>query len=256
MKLLIDAGNTRIKWCWYDGENLPLEYESAEYEDLENEGASLFQTDGPDANDILICNVGGEELTGSFNHIFADWQLTPKILHSTRQCGDIQNAYRNPKQLGVDRWMALLGAWAIQQDAVCIVDCGTAVTIDVLNDEGQHLGGMIVPGIELMQEALKGKTDGINNNEDMQPNDSGIGLLAADTGSAVEAGTLYALVALIDRVRQDVSIELDSNLPLIINGGDADLIQPLLSCESSYEPMLIFQGMLVAEEKLIESGWD
>ncbi len=244
MKLLIDAGNTRVKWCWYDGEDFPLEYESAEYEDLESDGANLFQIDGPDADHILICNVGGEELAESFCQMFTDWQLTPKFLRSTRQCGDVQNAYKSPEQLGVDRWMALLGAWTLQQDAVCIVDCGTAVTIDVLNDEGQHLGGMIVPGIELMQDALRDKTNDIN----MDRNDSGTGLLAADTGNAIEAGTLYALVALIDRVRQDIATELDIDLPLIISGGDADLVQSLLSCESTYEPMLIFQGMLAAEK--------
>ncbi len=251
MKLLIDAGNTRVKWCWYDGEDLPLEPESAEYEDLENSGADLFQVDGPAADDILICNVGGEELAENFRQIFSGWQLTPKFLCSTGQCGAVQNAYKNPEQLGVDRWMALLGAWAIQQDAVCIVDCGTAVTIDVLNDEGRHLGGMIVPGMELMQDALGDETGGIHI-EDVDKNDSGTGLLAADTGNAIEAGTLYALVALIDRVRQDVAIELDINLPLLISGGDADLIQPLLSCESTYEPMLIFQGILAAEEGFLD----
>lgn len=248
MKLLIDAGNSRVKWCWFDGEDLPLVYECAEYDDLHSEGAGLFQVDGPDADEVLICNVGGVALAESFRLMFANWHLSPRFVRSTRRCGDVVNAYKCPQQLGADRWMALLGAWSIRRDAVCIVDCGTAVTIDVLDDEGRHLGGMIVPGIELMQDALRDETDGISP-DDVGRDDGGSGLLAADTGNAIEAGTLYALVALIDRVRLDIATELGVDLPLLVSGGDAELMQPLLSCDSTYEPMLIFQGMLVAEEE-------
>ncbi len=247
MKLLIDAGNTRIKWCWFDGKELPPVYECAEHNDLDSQGVSLFQVDRSEVDEVLICNVGGEVLAESLHQIFADWQLSPEFVRSTRQCGSVVNAYKRPEQLGTDRWMALLGAWSIRRDAVCIVDCGTAVTIDVLDSKGRHLGGIIVPGIELMQDVLRDQTGGINL-DDASESDSSSGLLAADTGNAIEAGTLYALVALIDRVQLDIATELEIDLPLLINGGDAELVQPLLSCNSAYEPMLIFQGILATIE--------
>ena len=141
----------------------------------------------------------------------------------------------------------MLGAWSIRQEAACIVDCGTAVTIDVLDDQGNHLGGMIVPGMEMMQDSLTNQTDGVLLDEELETDDRAT-LLAHDTSNAVAAGTLYALVALIERVRQDIEKELGLDLQLYLTGGDVDLIEPLLSCESSCEPMLIFHGMISADE--------
>jgi len=178
---------------------------------------------------------------------FAHWDLEPRFFTSKPQGCGVTNAYIEPEQLGADRWMALVGAWSMKQEAACIVDCGTAVTIDVLDDQGQHMGGMIVPGMELMQDSLTNQTDGILLDEEMEQNGQP-SLLARDTGNAVAAGTLYALVAFIDRVRMDIEKELGLDLPLYLSGGDVDLIEPLLSCESSYEPMLIFQGMITADE--------
>jgi type III pantothenate kinase len=247
MKLLIDAGNTRIKWCWYDGEDLPLDYESAEYEDLEEQGADLFKGSGPDTDDILVSNVAGEDVRQLLTDCFSEWDLTPKFFISKAEGCGVTNAYTQPEKLGVDRWLSLIGAWTIRQEAACIVDCGTAVTIDVLDDRGEHLGGMIVPGMELMQDSLINQADGILADEEIEHVDSP-SLLARDTASAVAAGTLYALVTLIERVRLDIEKELGIDLPLYLSGGDVDLIQPLLACHSTHEPMIIFQGMLTADE--------
>jgi type III pantothenate kinase len=247
MKLLIDAGNTRLKWCWYDGEDLPLDFQSAEYEDLDEQGADLFKGSGPDTDDVLVCNVAGEDTEQTLIECFSDWDLQPVFFTSKAQGCGIRNAYVDPQRLGVDRWMAMIGAWSLKQEAACIVDCGTAVTIDVLDDQGLHLGGMIIPGMELMQDSLTNEDTGILSDVQTEHGDRP-GLLARDTGDAIVAGTLYALVALIERVRQDIERELDIDLPLYLSGGDVDLIKPLLSCESHYEPMLIFQGMIAADE--------
>jgi len=247
MKLLIDAGNTRLKWCWYDGEDLPLDFKSCEYDDFDAEGTQIFAGEGHDADDVLICNVAGDDAGKDFIDAFSDWQLQPRFFTSQARCFGVTNAYPSAGKLGVDRWLALLGAWAMKKDAVCIVDCGTAVTIDVLDDSGQHLGGMIIPGLEMMQDALSEGTSGITL-DDTDEGESEPSLLANNTSSAIEAGTLYAIVALIERVRQDVARELDCELPLLISGGDVDLIQPLLSCEASHEPMLIFHGMIAVDE--------
>ena len=245
MKLLIDAGNTRLKWCWYDGEETPVEFYSAEYEELEAQAADLFKTEGADADDVLICNVAGVSVEEMLTQCFTEWGLTPHFFYSQQQGCGVTNAYQEPRQLGVDRWMSMIGVWAIKQEAACIVDCGTAVTIDVLDDKGQHLGGMIVPGMELMRDSLINPTGGILRGVNMEQR-SNSALLASNTGNAVAAGSLYALVALIDRVRSDVEKELNIDLSLYLNGGDIGLIEPLLSCEGRFEPMLIFHGMIAA----------
>lgn len=248
MQLLIDAGNTRLKWCWYDGDELPLEMESCAYDDLEEQGVDLFRSSGPDVTGVLICNVAGVELADRLNRGFKAWGLVPVYLNSQKACAGVQNAYEQPENLGVDRWMSVLGAWKMRQDACCIVDCGTAVTIDVMTDSGRHLGGIIVPGMEMMQESLIEETAGISGDKvpsEMQSADS---MLARDTEGAIIMGSLYALVALIERVRAEVEQEMGYELPLILTGGDTDMIQPLLSCESLVEPMLVFHGMIAAME--------
>ncbi len=246
MLLLIDAGNTRLKWCWFDGEDLPLEYDSAEYDELDDQGADLFKTPGQDVEQIVICSVAGDETRNQFIDVFANWQIKPQFLSSSAESQQVKNAYLEPEQLGVDRWMAIIGAWAQEKDAVCVVDCGTAVTIDVLDDRGQHMGGMIIPGLELMHDALVDETGQIETDQTVTETSSG--LLARDTTSAIAAGSLYALIALIERVVSDLSDELENQPALIITGGDAKTVLPLLSYEARYEPMLIFQGMLAAIE--------
>jgi len=246
VKLLIDAGNTRLKWCWVDTDELPLDFSACEYEAFDIDGADVFFADGQDADEVLVSNVAGQGFEQELSAAFSRKDLTPRFVRSEAQHGDVINAYGNPQDLGADRWMALLGAWMQNKDAACIVDCGSAGTIDVLDDRGQHLGGLIVPGLEMMQDALLDGTS-LSLDEKKQSGQE-LSLLASDTVSAIEAGALYAAVALIDRVRQDIEKELGRELPLIINGGDIDLIQPLLSGECSYEPMLIFHGMIVADK--------
>ncbi|TNF91464.1 MAG: type III pantothenate kinase [Gammaproteobacteria bacterium] len=244
INLLIDAGNTRLKWCWYDGTDIPLQSESCEYEDFEAEGAGVFADEGHDVERIVICSVAGSELNDELIMAFDSWPAEPEFLVSEEARNGVQNAYHESLQLGVDRWMNLLGAVSLVKDAVCIVDCGSAVTIDVVDDDGQHLGGMIIPGLEMMREVLLDQTAEVEIDAEPEPV-----LLARDTASAVNAGTLYAVVALIDRVRQDISSEMDTELPMILTGGDAYQVQPLLGGEVRIESMLIFHGMITALEE-------
>ena len=246
MILLIDSGNTRLKWCWFDGDDFPLNYESAGYDQLDKKGAKLFDSPGPDIEQVYVCNVAGETIQKQLSEVFSRWTPPPIFLASKALENGVSNAYIKPQALGVDRWMALQGAWSLCQDAVCIVDCGTAVTVDVMNDLGQHLGGMVIPGLELMREMLLTGTDGIRFDEE---SGSVEGLMARDTDSAVIAGTLYAVVALIDRIYRDLSTEIVTTPRLLISGGDAEEIRPLLSDQASYEPMLVFQGMLTVIEQ-------
>jgi type III pantothenate kinase len=241
INLLIDAGNTRLKWCWYDGQDIPLEMESCEYDDFESSGSAVFAEEGHDVERIIVCSVAGDDLRDELIQAFDSWPADPEFLASEQSCNGIENAYYEPSQLGVDRWMNLLGATSLMKDALCVVDCGSAVTIDVVDADGQHLGGMIIPGLEMMRDVLLEQTAEIEYDDEPEP-----ALLARDTASAVSAGTLYAVVALIDRVRQDVSNEIDEDLQMLLTGGDADYLEPLLNAEVRIEPMLVFHGMIIA----------
>jgi type III pantothenate kinase len=142
----------------------------------------------------------------------------------------------------VDRWLAMLAAWNLLRGPVCVIDCGTALTVDALDANGQHLGGLIVPGLGMMRDSLLEGTDGIayDSSAGEESSDS---LLAHSTRSGVEVGSLYALLAFIDRVMTDLQQELGDEMQCILTGGDAAELAPLLAREVLQQPQLVLDGL-------------
>ena len=172
------------------------------------------------------------------------WSQTPVFAAVERQRLGVTNAYTDFTQLGVDRWLALLAAWTTHRRPTCIVDCGTAVTIDGLDGQGRHLGGLIVPGFDLMQRLLIERTQGISV--------SGAGTPAADfgrsTGECVRNGAAVALAALIDRAAAWMSERHGDDLCHIITGGAAGQVLPLLQQRFELDADLVFRGLAVLAE--------
>ena len=137
------------------------------------------------ASDERICNVRDE--TGLQE---ISWQ----IVHSEAAKSGLRNKYIEPKLLGVDRWLAMLGAVALwPQHSMLVVDAGTALTLDWVDESGQHLGGWIIPGFRLQQQAVIGHTAKVFNNS-MQNAQLSLG---TDTSSCLQNGCLSAAVAVI-----------------------------------------------------------
>lgn len=244
--LLLDIGNSFIKWSELDdgqlcnageilhaGEDLPGVFNEA--------WADLVQ---PEA--VWVSNVAGSELADALqNWLQKNWRVSPQYANTSEVHGDVRNAYSEPERLGVDRWMALIAAHEISKQAVCIIDCGTAITVDVKSSSGQHLGGLIVPGLGMMRDSLYSGTNDVQESVSESP---ASGLLACDTTGAVEAGSLYAIVAFIDRVCADMEKELEEPMSCLLTGGDALDILPLLNIEFEHQPLLVLQGLaLIAE---------
>jgi type III pantothenate kinase len=159
---------------------------------------------------------------------------------SASACG-VTNAYANPANLGIDRWAALVGAHQHYSAAVCIVDCGTAVTIDLLTAEGEHQGGLILPGTDMLQQLLMTGTVAIND-----PGSSRFAtLLASDTDAAVNGGAIYMVVAAIDRVVADMTAGHAGSVETLITGGDAGRILPLLAAPAHHDPDLVLKGLAI-----------
>ena len=152
--LLIDLGNTRIKWAWLSGDG------------AEPEGAGAARTgdglsglpflDGGEAvTGAVACNVAGIELGGKLAGLVRR-RLAVELVFVQAQaaaCG-VTAAYANPLNLGADRWAALIGAHTLGAADYCIVDAGSTVTMDLLLADGQHLGGYIAPGREMSLAAM------------------------------------------------------------------------------------------------------
>lgn len=243
MILLLDVGNSRLKWATLRHGHFEhggsFEHVTGTFGELAS--AAWSELDAPEA--VLIANVAGEPSRRALNGwIKRRWKVIPEYLHSTAEAFGIRNAYREPERLGVDRWLALLAARELYNGSLCVIDCGTALTFDVLAQDGRHLGGLIVPGMRLMQDALIGRAEGVRQ-QIQEATHEQVTLLGTDTGSAVVGGTLYAEVAVIDRVLTDLRAEMGQSLRCVLTGGDAPRLQPLLAFQTEHQPDLILLGI-------------
>lgn len=242
MKLVVDAGNSRIRWAEAGSGDL-----RAHGGETHDGGARLPElldrawSPLPRPEAVVVANVAGADFGRRLAGWTADrWGLEPEFVVPGHNAFGVVNAYRTPERLGADRWAALIAARRRFPGAACIVDCGTALTVDVLAASGEHLGGIIVPGVRLMRRALVDGTQGIPDEPDGE-----VSLLARDTRDAVTGGTLYAAVALIDRVVADVADELGPELVPVITGGDAPRVLPLLRNRFRHLPDLVLEGLAV-----------
>jgi type III pantothenate kinase len=245
MILLVDIGNTALKWATCEGGAVQFGGRASwRMQDAGLVTPQEWETI-PTPRRVLVAGVAGADT----DHALAQWcehhwDLQPEFVVSRRQAGGVENAYVDPERLGVDRWAALLAVRHALPGAACIVDCGSAITIDVLAADGQHLGGLIVPGLALMVKALEDNTR-IRLDGDGEPD---IRLLARDTAGAVSGGALYAAVAFIDRVVSDTTAALGVEPARVITGGDAPRLLPLLSGRYHHLPDLVLHGLAVIAE--------
>lgn len=246
MILLIDAGNTRIKWGGLDdGALQPGGAVPVAGDPIAELTAALQGTSRPDA--VVAASVLGADFGASLNAWSRDqWGVEVRFVVAEARSGEVRNAYTEPARLGADRWLALIAARRIADGAVCIIDCGSALTVDVMDAGGEHLGGLIMPGLAMMRRSLARDTDGVDVDPARHPGKSpgeDVSLFARDTEGAVMGGTLYAAVAVIDRVVADVCDALGQAVTVLLTGGDAGAVRPLVSAAYQYEPDLVLKGL-------------
>lgn len=241
LTLLVDIGNSRIKWATDRSGTLArkgaIEHSQTEVNKaLEEQWGRL----NPPQR-MVISNVAGERVAARVSHYcLAKWAISPRFVTVTSQACGVQNGYANPQQLGVDRWMALIAAWDRFRSAACVVDCGTALTIDALSHDGHHLGGLIAPGLGLMKKALRSGTHALKDTPSGH-----LRLLANNTQDAIAAGSFFALSALIDSFVERAQGKLSAPAHTILTGGDASVLLPSLSTRAVLDTELILHGLAV-----------
>lgn len=250
MILLVDIGNSRMKWALLvDG--VVADSQFVDCEDLTPAKLAKKAWEGLEdiPERVMFASVAPAKLNkGIVAWVSRHWKIKTDVIKSQAEFAGVKNAYLEPALLGVDRWATLLAVRSITGGAACIIDCGTAITIDVLSARGEHLGGLIVPGLTTMSTCLVDKTEAIAT---MKESGGEVSLLARDTYAAVHAGSLYAVVALIDRVISDLRTELRGGFRIFLTGGDAKKLMPLLDDRSTFEPDLVLKGLacILAEGK-------
>src|SRR5262245_63820804 len=158
--LAVDAGNSRIKWGLHDGDGWLAQgwVETARPGRL---GRAWTKLPPPDT--VVACNVAGPAARRAISAAARRWGRSVRfVLSRARQCA-IVSSYDRPTQLGADRWAALIGAWHLFHGPCVVVNAGTTMTVDALDGEGVFLGGMIVPGVDLMRHVLTRRTAGLGS---------------------------------------------------------------------------------------------
>lgn len=233
MILLMDVGNTRTKWHLYqDGEWLQG---GAISRDASIQLPEL--ADAPSA--VWVASVAGagfEEVLSS--QVAGCWQLRPWFPRSPAAELGLISSYSQPARMGVDRWLAMLAAWQPRQKRVCVVDAGSALTIDFVAADGEHLGGFILPGLDSMERALLSDTDRVRFAD--APRDS----IAPGrcTEEAVYNGLLLSQAGAVALALQQQT----DHCELVFSGGNGAALQAVLERGGHYAQDLVLQGLLLS----------
>jgi len=254
--LLVDVGNSRIKWAMLSGGELGPQSASVCHAWGRDEWLDWARSVGA-ARRVLVANVAGADLARELGAALrSTGSEEVEFVQSTAAAAGLRNAYRDPQQLGVDRWVALIGAWHLQRGACCVLDIGTAATMDAAAADGQHLGGFIVPGPGLMRESLHAGTSDLAGRWSADIDGSG-GSLADNTREAIDRGALLCVAAFADRVVDDVTETLGEVPALWATGGGATPVVSFLRHKPRLAPDLVLRGLAVlAGEPVPTNGLD
>ena len=238
MNLLVDIGNTRCKWAL--GVAGRLAETGVMVRDATPDWVEDLTTAAVDS--IVVSSVAQPEALDALEAYAARRGVPLQALASSARSGALVNAYPEPQRLGVDRWMACIAAEADGEGSVLVADAGTALTLDFVDGQSQHLGGLITPGVATMRGALRRQTQLRPNSEDSAP-----AWLSTNTDNAIAAGTLRSAISLLDTAVRDL-------VParLLLTGGDAALLAPHLAHSWTLRPHLVLEGLALQAER--ESG--
>ncbi len=244
MKLLIDSGNSFIKWSFatdeefINGSTCPTTSVSS----LQKKWAG-----DPVPARVIVSNVAGDSVASKLRKVVDElWQLDAEFLVSSRNCCGLVNSYNKPEQLGIDRWMAMLAAFQEKQDPVIVIDCGTAVTIDLVNEDGLFVGGLILPGLYTAYKSLMTDTAAVEAVSDIK---TLVSATAVSTEEGVQAGILFGLVGAIERVVREQSASIEKKPVVFITGGDAERLMPYLEIPAVFQSDLVLQGLRIYSEE-------
>lgn len=240
MNLLLDIGNSSIAWVTQQG-NQFIQSGSIYHDmsvSIEKQMSNQFSSHN-EIETVLISSVLSKEQTSNVSDWFkTEWHCSVWQAETGSEFNGLKNSYTNTTKMGVDRWLNMIAAREEFKNRLCIIDCGTAMTIDIVGADGQHEGGVIVPGLMRLQEALISGTNRIQGKSNTIGNID----LANNTQAAISNGAMINLVATIEYTMSKFE-KNGEKMSCVVTGGDASQVIENLSIVYEYRPMLIFNGM-------------
>lgn len=234
--LVMDAGNTRIKWGLHDGQRWRAAGAVATRDAAVLEAAVARLPAAPGG--LLAANVAGDAARRAIEAAAGSLGLQARFVVASPACAGVRNGYREPGRLGADRWAALVGARARSAGPCVVANAGTAITVDALDADGMFLGGMIVPGVELMLRALEGGTAGLRAER------GAFAVFPTCTADAMTTGALSAAAGAVRSMLERMERHCGRAPALLLTGGAAGELQPLLPASVQHVERLVLEGLV------------
>ena len=228
MILCLDAGNTRLKWGVRDAGAW-----RAQGACVHADCVGLVAALPADIERIIACNVAGVDVAQRIEALAATLGVPLEWFKSTAACCGVANGYDHPAQLGADRWAALVGARGLHRADALVVMAGTATTIDMLAADGTFRGGLILPGFDLMRQALARNTADLPEARGLYRD------LPTNTDDAIDSGALHATLGAIARMGRHA----EADFCVILSGGAAELLAPHLDLPLRRVDNLVLEGL-------------
>ena len=237
--LVVDIGNSRVKWALAEHGRVIGSGRAVTHDGLELLFAEWSRLTAP-PRCVRLVNVThtpvGQAIT---DWVDATWRATVQATATPAAGGGITIAYPDPAQLGTDRWLAMVGARVAGDLPACVIDCGSAITLDVVDREGHHQGGLILPGLTAQQAGIAKIAPALPPVE-LGP---ATPLLTQSTAEALASGYLHGTASAIQGLARRCSVESAEPLTPVLTGGDAPLIARYLDMDARLRPDLVLEGL-------------
>jgi type III pantothenate kinase len=266
-KLLIDAGNSAIKWALLDSS---LESGQLFNERLSKIQSCVYGSSTPfdkfkdvfeqqrrkiEIDAVVMVSVLGDGYIAAAKKLSQESKLKFTNAKPSLQLAGVTSAYSEPHKLGADRLVAMIGAHHLETNqASIVVDSGTATTIDAVDAQGQHLGGLILPGIDLCSQSLLEETEMLalfnQSKSRYEPN-----IFSTNTKQAIASGSIFGLSGAVKNICliMEKEIRQKNNSSIVIKklicGGAASKLLPYLSKEFKHHDDLLMQGLKIISEQ-------
>ena len=242
--LLVDVGNTRIKWGVLRSGRIAELGERRHGGRADVAAAAVRKAVRPKPlQRAFVANVAGPNFETKLRRaLSAHCSVEPSFAAVGRQKLGVRCGYRDPTRLGVDRWLAVLAAHKSTGTSALVIDAGTTLTIDAVTADGQHLGGVIIPGMHLMARALRQETSDIGA-VPVTRNIRAQTFLGRSTAQAVNMGSALALAGAVDRALLQLEPRLGRRPKVLVTGGDGERLLLKLNAKAELRPILVLEGL-------------
>ncbi|MDE2342306.1 MAG: type III pantothenate kinase [Betaproteobacteria bacterium] len=241
MRLALDIGNSRIKWGlrqdrhWHSRGSMA----TAEWPGLQDVLQGTLEL-----TEAWACHVADASIAAGIARLCGSAGIPLHWVRATPSAAGVTNRYDNPEQLGSDRWAALIGARASTTHPLIVVSAGTATTIDALSSTGEFLGGMILPGLTLMRQALHRGTAAL-------PSDPAGHCVPfpRNTADAIVSGSIAGTIGAIESLARTLGNHEPTEVHLMLSGGHAETLLPHLKMPVIRVDYLVLEGLAQLMER-------